>query len=152
MGPWAMTLTTEGRASATTSGTERDLGGRSSSGTAATEDNAQPIRRTLPATLKLARWPHTIRDSPHPHRYCRIFRQKAEGDPAPATSQGERLQKGSEDLLELGSPQFHQGLFLDLANPFTGDPQDAADFLQGHRLALSDAESEADHGILTRTE
>src|SRR2546426_5211513 len=45
MGPWAMTLTTEGRASATASGTESDLSGRLSSGTAATEDNAQPIRR-----------------------------------------------------------------------------------------------------------
>src|SRR5216684_2146389 len=81
IGPWAITVTTAGRTSATTSGTERDLGGRSSSGTAATEDNAQPIRRTLPATLKLTRWPHAIRDSPRPMQYCRIFRRKAEEDP-----------------------------------------------------------------------
>src|SRR5438132_10441185 len=123
MGPWAMTLTTEGRASATTSGTESDLGERSSSETAATEDNAQPIRRTLAAMLKLARWPHAIRDSPRRRRYCRIFRQKAEEEPAPAISRGERLQKGSEDLLELGSPQLHKGLLLNLSNPITGDSQ-----------------------------
>src|SRR2546422_5307212 len=79
IGPGARTLTTEGRPSATTPGAGRDWGGRLSSGPAATEDNRQPIRRTLPATLKLARWPHTIRDSPRPRWYCRIFGKKAEG-------------------------------------------------------------------------
>src|SRR2546428_14056789 len=81
MGPWAMTLTTEGRASATASGTESDLSGRLSSGTAATEDNAQPISRPLPATPKLARWPHAIRCSPRRRRYGRIFGRKPERDP-----------------------------------------------------------------------
>src|SRR3989442_10489212 len=70
----------------------------------------------------------------------------------PGDERGERLQKGTEDLLELGSPQLHQGLFLDLANSFTGDPQGTADFLQGHRLAPPHAEPETDHGFLARTE
>src|SRR5437016_7990695 len=146
-----MTLTTEGRTSATTSGTGRDLGGRLSSGAAATEDNMQPIRRTLPATLKLARWPHTIRDSPRPRWYCRIFGKRRKG-PITSREPGERLEKGTEELLKLGSPQLHQGLFLDLANPFTGDPQGAANLLQSHRFTLPDAEPEADHGFLTGTE
>src|SRR2546421_11016412 len=81
MGRWAMTLRTEGKPSATAPGPESDLGESLSSGTAATEDNAQPIRKTLPATLKLARWPHAIRNSPRRRHYCRIFRRKAEGDP-----------------------------------------------------------------------
>src|SRR5712692_6835623 len=116
-----MTVTTAGRTSATTSGTERDLGGRSSSGAAATEDNAQPIRRTLPATLKLARWPDAIRDSPDYGVLLSHIQAEGGRGSDPVTNRGERLQKGAENLLELGSPQFHQGLFFDLANPFTGD-------------------------------
>src|SRR3989338_4819757 len=90
-GPCAMTLTTEGRTSATASGTDSVLGGASDTAHAETGRQARPRRRTLHDTRASNRSTRTIRMSPMV-LYCRTFRRKAEGD-APRRRRGALLQE-----------------------------------------------------------
>src|SRR5438093_12557977 len=66
----------------------------------------------------------------HDHGGIVAYSAKRRKGPITSREPAERLETGTEELLKLGSPQLHQGLFLDLASPYTGDPRGGANLLK----------------------